>query len=57
MQMQALLLLSLLTLHDAETPAEPKADTSSSESSNGLVSYILTYNPSCELARRRGVSM
>jgi len=44
MQVKALLLLSLLSLIAATPTPEPEPVTSSSEGSNGLVSYILTYD-------------
>ena len=45
MQIKTLFLLSLLSLASASAPPEPEPETtSSSESSDGLVSYILTYN-------------
>ncbi len=50
MQIQALLLFSLLALSSAQPTPEPEPESTSSESSDGLVSYILTYSQtlSCE---------
>lgn len=50
MQIQTLLLLSLLALSNAQPAPEAEPETSSSETANGLVSYILTYSQdlSCE---------
>ncbi len=50
MQIAALLMLALLTVSHAQPTPEAEPETTSSESSNGLVSYILTYSQSlsCE---------
>lgn len=50
MQITALLMLTLLTVSNAQPTPEAEPETTSSESSNGLVSYILTYSQSlsCE---------
>ena len=50
MQITALLLLSLLAVSNAQPTPEAEPETTSSESSNGLVSYILTHSQSlsCE---------
>ncbi len=44
MQVQALLMFSLLALSSAQPSLEPEPETASVESSNGLGSSILTYS-------------
>jgi hypothetical protein len=55
MQIQALLLFSLLALSSAQNSMpEPVPETSLTETTNGLVSYILTYSQFDQLCSTGG---